>query len=393
MELKIATWNIRGIGYKEKQDEVKKLILDQKLSLCTIIEARAQAKHLSRICSKIFGGWKWASNVNMCPKGCRIIVGWNYNDVKVEVLSMSWQVMFCLIEVSQQKSKFFCSFVYAANHGKERQSLWADLAKQNKFVNDRPWNCVNEINVEDLRSSGFHFTWTKSPQNPLAGTLKKLDRIMVNEKFLCSFQNAHAIFLPYIISDHCPAVLVMPNSLVRKPKPFRFANYIADKPDFLHKVKDNWQNDVTGFKMFQVVKKLKRLKKVMNALNWKNGNLFDKVVLLKEKVKELQKRIDGDPHNSSIKEEGVILLKEYKDAVADEGKLLLQKTKLEWLKEGDNKSRIESICDENGIRYDGDEVPEQFVKHFEQFLGCKRPVQSIGDRDDLFTCRLDDDEA
>ncbi|GKF00591.1 RNA-directed DNA polymerase, eukaryota, reverse transcriptase zinc-binding domain protein, partial [Tanacetum coccineum] len=284
---------------------------------------------------------------------------------------MSWQVMFCLIEVSQQKSKFFCSFVYAANHGKERQSLWADLAKQNKFVNDRPWNCVDEINVEDLCSSGFHFTWTKSPQNPLVGTLKKLDRIMVNEKFLCSFQNAHAIFLPYIISDHCPAVLVMPNSLVRKPKPFRFANYIADKPDFLHKVKDNWHNDVT------------------------------------EKVKELQKRIDGDPHNSSIKEEGVILLKEYKDAVADEGKLLLQKTKLEWLKEGDkntanfhkilksrhNKSRIESICDENGIRYDGDEVLEQFVKHFEQFLGCERPVQSIGDRDDLFTCRLDDDEA
>ena len=53
--------------------------------------------------------------------------------------------------------------------------------------------------MEDIGSTGFHFTWTKSPQNPLAGTLKKLDRVMSNEDFINSFNNAHAIFLPYII--------------------------------------------------------------------------------------------------------------------------------------------------------------------------------------------------
>ena len=41
-------------------------------------------------------------------------------------------------------------------------------------------NCINEIEMEDIGSTGFHFTWTKSPQNPLAGTLKKLDRVMSN---------------------------------------------------------------------------------------------------------------------------------------------------------------------------------------------------------------------
>lgn len=37
------------------------------------------------------------------------------------------------------------------------------------------------------------------------------------------------IFLPYITSDHCPAVLVFPEVRGPKPKPFRFMNFIAEK--------------------------------------------------------------------------------------------------------------------------------------------------------------------
>lgn len=145
----------------------------------------------------------------------------------------------------------------------------------------------------------------------------------------------------------------------------------------------------------------------MNTLNWKHGNIFDEVVLLKDKLKEWQSKIDNDPYNNELKKEGVEILKEYKEAISDEGKLLLQKTKIEWLQEGDrnsayfhkilksrhHKSRIESICYENGQRFEGDKVPEQFVKNFEQLLGCAVNVQSIEDRDDIFTCTLNEEEA
>nr|GFA09858.1 RNA-directed DNA polymerase, eukaryota, reverse transcriptase zinc-binding domain protein [Tanacetum cinerariifolium] len=93
-----------------------------------------------------------------------------------------------------------------------------------------------------------------------------------------------------------------------------------------------------GFKMFQLVKKLKGIKRVLNDLNWKNGNMFDKTALLKDKVKEWQCKIDRDPHNIANKKEGVSILKEYKEALLDEGKLLLQKTKTEWLKEADKNT-------------------------------------------------------
>ena len=45
-------------------------------------------------------------------------------------------------------------------------------------------SCVDEVEVEDLLSLGFQYTWTKSLKKPKCKTLKKLDRVMVSEKLL-----------------------------------------------------------------------------------------------------------------------------------------------------------------------------------------------------------------
>nr|GFA32562.1 hypothetical protein [Tanacetum cinerariifolium] len=76
----------------------------------------------------------------------------------------------------------------------------------------------------------------------------------------------------------------------------------------------------------------------------------------------------ADPNNRSLKERSVIISKEYSTAVEDELKLLHQKARVNWLKEGDknsayfhsilrtrkNKSRVEleTICKEDGTRVD-----------------------------------------
>nr|GEY62002.1 hypothetical protein [Tanacetum cinerariifolium]GEY82923.1 hypothetical protein [Tanacetum cinerariifolium] len=130
------------------------------------------------------------------------------------------------IETVQQNSKKIYSFIYAANYGKKRSELWKDVCLQKNITSGHPWallgdfnvtlspnehyvggsnisqdmqeftDCVNLVEIDDLCSSGLLFTWSKSPLNPNAGTLKKLDRVMVNEKFGDVFPKAHAIFLP-----------------------------------------------------------------------------------------------------------------------------------------------------------------------------------------------------
>ncbi|GJS23147.1 retrovirus-related pol polyprotein from transposon TNT 1-94 [Tanacetum coccineum] len=59
----------------------------------------------------------------------------------------------------------------------------------------------NSLEIKDLCSSGFNFTWTKSPKNPLASTLKKLDRVMINEEFMQNHREAHGIFLEHMASN------------------------------------------------------------------------------------------------------------------------------------------------------------------------------------------------
>lgn len=47
-------------------------------------------------------------------------------------------------------------------------------------------------------------------------------------------------------------------------------------------VQEGWKKEIDGCNMYKVVKKLKALKKPLNSLNWKNGNLFEKVIKLRE---------------------------------------------------------------------------------------------------------------
>ncbi|GKE89079.1 RNA-directed DNA polymerase, eukaryota, reverse transcriptase zinc-binding domain protein [Tanacetum coccineum] len=105
--------------------------------------------------------------------------------------------------------------------------------------------CMNDIEMEDINWSGMHFTWTNSLNNPNATVLKKLDRVMGNLSFLTQFSLANAIFLPYGISDHSPAILTIPQVMKKKIKSFRMANYITDKMEFKDLVKEKWKMEVS----------------------------------------------------------------------------------------------------------------------------------------------------
>ncbi|GJV18645.1 hypothetical protein Tco_1367665 [Tanacetum coccineum] len=94
--------------------------------------------------------------------------------------------------------------------------------------------CHEHIEVDDLNSSGIHFTWIQSRQDHSSGILKKIDRVLGNIEFVSYFSNSHALFLPHLTFDQSPAVLIIPKVLNKKHKAFRFLNFIADKPEFIN---------------------------------------------------------------------------------------------------------------------------------------------------------------
>ncbi|PWA68536.1 RNA-directed DNA polymerase, eukaryota, Reverse transcriptase zinc-binding domain protein [Artemisia annua] len=121
-------------------------------------------------------------------------------------------------------------------------------------------DCVEEIEVFDVNRLGLQFTWNKKPRGT-DGKLKKIDRIMANLACTDGFVGAHAIFQPYRISDHSPAILTIPTSYKFTPRPFKFYNILIQNSQFKRTVKESWDMDVSGFHMYKVVSKLKALKK------------------------------------------------------------------------------------------------------------------------------------
>ncbi|GJU01717.1 RNA-directed DNA polymerase, eukaryota, reverse transcriptase zinc-binding domain protein [Tanacetum coccineum] len=133
------------------------------------------------------------------------------------------------------------------------------------------YDVVNELEVNDICSSGFFYTWTKSLRNPNNSILKKLDRMMSNEAFMEEFGNAHGVFLPYMVSDHSPSILCLPDKLPKVKKSFKFSNFVADKEEF----KD-------------IVKKARRHKTRIETIYDENGEGFNEELVAEQFVKHFK---------------------------------------------------------------------------------------------------------
>ena len=81
------------------------------------------------------------------------------------------------------------------------------------------------------------------------------------------------------------------------------------------------------------------LKKPLNKLNWKEGNIFETVENLKLKLRECPKLVDANPHDELLKSEEAEVLELYNEAISDEEKLLFQQAKINWISKGDKNSR------------------------------------------------------
>ena len=51
----IASWNIRGMNQSPKQNEVRQIISENKLSVCAILESHVASSRLEGLCKKVFG--------------------------------------------------------------------------------------------------------------------------------------------------------------------------------------------------------------------------------------------------------------------------------------------------------------------------------------------------
>ncbi|GJY65952.1 RNA-directed DNA polymerase, eukaryota, reverse transcriptase zinc-binding domain protein [Tanacetum coccineum] len=326
-------------------------------------------------------------------------------------------------------------FIYKENNVKDTRDLWKNLKKHNNITGCFPWvllggfnvilncnenskginvqsfevqefkKCVDNLSLEDIKLMGLFYTSIKVRRDPSKGVLKKLDRVMGNGHFVSDFSKSFANFLPFVSSDHSPAVLVMLEVKGKSNKAFRFMNYLADKKDFVDVVRQHWFIPMKGFNMYILTKRLKALKKHMRSLNKKNGNVCEKVKRLKVKLARVQKELSRDPSNVDLREEELIYIDAYKKATRDEELLLKQKSKIQWLKEGDfntfffhdmvkgrvTKNIIEVIYDDEGNTIHGSNMVDAFKLDAEAVMDHIKPISDCEIKVTLFD--IEDNKA
>ncbi|GJW59910.1 gag-pol polyprotein [Tanacetum coccineum] len=224
---------------------------------------------------------------------------------------------------------------------KDKRALWNSNGIGVKSFGVQDFrDCVDLLSLDDVKIMGMFFTWIQKRNDPSAGILKKLDMILGNCHFVSDYHESYANFLPFNVSDHAPAILVMLDGVRKKNRAFR---------------------------------RLKFLKKHLRDLNRKNGDVFMKSKMLKEELARVQDALGKDPSNTSLREEELIYAKAYKKAALDEELIL----------------KIEGACDDAGNILYGEHMVNKFVDHFKNFFRHADKVYHIDDPGSLFIKKLD----
>ena len=217
---------------------------------------------------------------------------------------------------------------------------------------------------------------------------RKLDRSLQNECALDMFPCAMTEVLNPGLPDHCPLIVNLHNSVDTYPRrrcPFKFFNFWADHPSFLDLVKDAWDIDVYGTPMYRLTRKLRNVKIRLKAFNFHVfDNIQEKVVDARETLYHVQAELLSNPNDSGMVENEKICLKNFHEVARAEEGFLKQKSRIQWLKLGDQNSKffhkavkarnsrntIKSITLENGCRIeDPASIKQEFVNHFQSVLG------------------------
>lgn len=80
----------------------------------------------------------------------------------------------------------------------------------------------------DLNFSGCFYSWSNKSEGP-GFVARKLNRVLVNEDWICRFGKTCVDFPSNGISDHSPAIILVGTLVSFGSKPFKFFYLLAGK--------------------------------------------------------------------------------------------------------------------------------------------------------------------
>lgn len=193
------------------------------------------------------------------------------------------------------------------------------------------------LNAVDLQNQGFagpKYIWCNN-RGPLFRIWKRLDRAMVNEKWLEVMHLTIITHIPSMGSDHCPLLIEISTRAANVVNYFRFLNRWAEQLEFMDIVQSCWERHVNWNAMWVFYQKLQILSNTLSK--WSRCHFED----IHAKVKDHEERIrtaEDELIRNNTNENRITLHRlnaKYIRFFKQEESILKQKSQLHWFKEGD----------------------------------------------------------
>ncbi|KAL9238989.1 hypothetical protein vseg_013350 [Gypsophila vaccaria] len=162
---------------------------------------------------------------------------------------------------------------------------------------------------------------------------------------------------------------------------------------FLPLLHQHWNKELPGTHMFKLAKKLKLLKPVFKELNKDRYNDIEvNTEAMEQKVRMMQEELGVDPTNKHLMDEEYNVLQELNDLMEARASFLAQKSKQQWIQEGDtssaffhgiikgrrNGSTVIMIEDMKGKMWDSPEaIKGAFLEFYQQLIGRRQGTSRV----------------
>lgn len=291
---------------------------------------------------------------------------WNKS---VSVVFNSADVRLIDCKISNKDASFYFSCVYGHPNRKLRHILWERMQRIS-LRRKGPWlmcgdfneilnasekrggrvrenwsfvdfrNMVQICKVSDLPFKGNNMTWAGKRNTHNVECW--LDRALANDEWKALFPASEVEYLEMVESDHRPAVIKIRKVTEQGTRPFYFDKRLCKVPEVAPVIEESWNMQFDpGASVNDRIRNCRREIGI-----WKRANNTNSAKRIKELISIIDKA-HTDHHTSTkqIQELRFELLKAYRE----EETYWHQKSRIQWLKEGDRNTRFFHASTKNRI--------------------------------------------
>ncbi|XP_071940395.1 uncharacterized protein [Coffea arabica] len=358
--MRVQMWNCQGVGSLLTIPQLREVNNLFSPSMVFLSETKNRTKYMEKVKNNL--RFDEMAVVEAMNKASGMALLWKQEVKIIEVLMTAFTIEAHVKDMEVNSDWWFVG-IYASCDHKVRKQQWKVLENRKRLWEER-WMIIGDFNdiisneekwggttreersfqdfkefihgnqLMDIGFVGHPWTWCINWEE--AGEVKqRLDRDLCSYSWSQVYEKVNCRHIDSYASDHSILLFDTTMNSSRRNKRFYFDKRWLKREDIGEVVRTAWEKETKGSRMFQVTRKIKNYRVAL--LQWRNtfqANSREKIEQIKNQLSEL-KQSSGNTSKGSVDS----LKKQLKEAYKEEELHWHQKSRIQWLKEGDRNTK------------------------------------------------------